>query len=111
VQAKLHEEVDEVLGNGNEVTSEMLSELKYLDMVLKESLRIRPSVPFIGRLLTEDIVVNGVAIPAGTNVDIHIYVLHHHPDHWTEPEKFDPERWAPGTEDKDPYLYIPFSAG
>ena len=87
------------MGNGTEVTSEMLGELKYLDMVLKESLRLRPSVTFIGRQLTEDVVMNGVTVPAGTNVNIQIYMLHHNPKYWEEPETFNPERWAPGTED------------
>lgn len=111
VQKALHQEVDSVLGNSDEVTFEMLGDLKYLDMVLKESLRIYPSVPYIGRQLTEDIVLDGKTIPAGTTMSIEIFMILHHPKYWPEPEKFIPERWADGSEEKDPYLYIPFSAG
>jgi len=111
VQATLHEEIDHVLGEGKEVTSEMLSELKYLDIVLKESLRVYPSVPFVQRELTEDVVLDGETIPAGTMVEVNINILHRNPKYWEDPEEFKPERWENETEEKDPYLYIPFSAG
>lgn len=111
VQKAVQQEVDTVMGDSKDVAYDMLGEFKYLDMVLKESLRVYPSVPFIGRVLTEDAVINGVLLPKGTNVDIQIYALHHNPLVWDEPEKFNPERWANESEERDPYKYIPFSAG
>jgi len=60
VQAKLHAEVDEVFSNApegsTEVTYDMLSQFKYLELVLKESLRMYPSVFSISRVLSEDVV-------------------------------------------------------
>jgi hypothetical protein len=42
---------------------------------------------------------------------VSLYALHRHPDFWTEPEKFDPERFLNEKGDKHPYAWIPFSAG
>jgi len=112
IQEKCQKEIDDVMGDSTKVTSEIISQLKYLDMVIKESLRVYPSVPTIGRKLTEDVVINGVNIPKGTNIGIVIYALHHNRKYWKDPEVFDPERWNPDTmEERDPYLYVPFSAG
>ncbi|CAN7977802.1 unnamed protein product, partial [Ixodes persulcatus] len=57
VQAKVHEELDEVLQKDLEkdVTMDDLKKLKYLDCVVKECQRLYPSVPFIGRTVTEEI--------------------------------------------------------
>jgi len=90
----------------------MVSEMTYLDMVLKESLRIYPSVPTIARTLTADLNVDGVTIPKGANVGIHIFLIHRSPFVWENPSNFDPERWSPEkAQDLDPYQHIPFSAG
>ena len=112
IQERLYEEIREVMGDSKIVTYEMLSQFHYLEMVLKESLRLYPSVPGIGRVLTEDLDVEGVTVPAGTDVNIGINAIHHNPLLWTAPEKFDPERWTPeNSEGRDPYQYVPFSAG
>lgn len=60
VQLKVRKEVDEVLGiGGNEpMTIAKLNELTYLELVIKESLRMYPSVPIIGRFSTEDIALS-----------------------------------------------------
>jgi len=63
VQQRLHEEIDEVLGDQKRpLTMEDLRRLEYLERVTKESLRFRPSVPVIGRELTEDVVVNDIRL-------------------------------------------------
>lgn len=55
IQARVHKEVDEVLGgDGREVTYEDLGNLRYLEACFKETLRLYPSVPLIGRQCTED---------------------------------------------------------
>ena len=100
------------MGDEKDLSYEMLGQLKYLEMVLKESLRIYPSVPSIGRILTDNLDIGGVTVPAGTEVIIGIHTMHCHPDYWPEPQKFDPERWTPeNSEGRDPYQYVPFSAG
>lgn len=56
IQDKVHEELDEVFGNSKEpATMKQIMELKYLDRVIKENFRLNPSVPGVGRRLTEDV--------------------------------------------------------
>uniref|UniRef100_A0A182NTX5 Cytochrome P450 n=1 Tax=Anopheles dirus TaxID=7168 RepID=A0A182NTX5_9DIPT len=115
IQQKLFEELDQVLGESAKtavLTNSMLQELKYLDLVIKESLRLVPPVPFIGRQLLEDMEMNGTIIPAGTMINLNIYNLHRNPKVFPEPDKFIPERFSDDNEIKrGPYDYIPFSAG
>lgn len=80
--------------------------------VFKESLRMYPPLPLFGRDTTEDIVVGGYEIPKGTPVLISPFATHHRPELWTDPDKFDPDRFLPGAEsERHRYAYIPFSAG
>ncbi|XP_053662639.1 cytochrome P450 4d1-like [Anopheles marshallii] len=115
IQQKLYEEIDTVLGKDAGsvfLTNSLLQELKYLDMVIKESLRLVPPVPFIGRKLLEDMEMNGTVLPAGTTVSLNIFCLHRNPKVFPDPEKFIPERFSDENEIKrGPYDYIPFSAG
>lgn len=92
---------------------ESVSKLPYLDRVLKECLRLRPSVPFISRYLGDDAVLpDGKIIPANAVCNIIIYHLHRHPDHFPDPERFDPDRFLPELEQsRHPFAYVPFSAG
>lgn len=87
--------------------------LKYMECVIKEGLRLYPSVPFIARTLEDDIhTKEGYIFPRGSNTFIHIFDLHRNPKHWPEPEKFDPDRFLPeNCVNRHPFAYVPFSAG
>uniref|UniRef100_A0A131Y021 Putative p450 n=1 Tax=Ixodes ricinus TaxID=34613 RepID=A0A131Y021_IXORI len=114
VQAKVHEELDEVLQKDLEkdVTMDDLKQLKYLDCVVKECQRLYPSVPFIGRTVTKEITLGGNVIPEGTNVGMIIFALHRDPDVFPKPEEFDPDRFLPeNSGSRHPFAFIPFSAG
>ena len=65
----------------------------YLDAVIKETLRIRPVVPGVVRVLTAPVELNGFELPAGTRVAPNIYLTHRRPDVYPEPERFRPERF------------------
>ncbi|XP_053665297.1 cytochrome P450 4d2-like [Anopheles marshallii] len=115
IQEKLYQEMQDVLGADFRtvpLTYSTLQNFPYLDMVVKESLRLLPPVSFIGRRLVEDIEMNGVTIPAGTDFTIPIYVIHRNPAIYPDPERFDPERFSDeSTQRRGPYDYIPFSIG
>jgi cytochrome P450 len=86
--------------------------LPYTVQVLHEALRICPPAPALGRLAMTDAVVDGYRIPAGTNVIVGAYALHHDPALWVEPERFDPDRFnGDRIKSVDRWQYIPFGAG
>ncbi|ULT96287.1 hypothetical protein L5515_011816 [Caenorhabditis briggsae] len=112
IQRKVQAELDEVLGDEEDVTTEHLARLKYLECVLKESLRIRSSVPIIMRELSEDQVIGGINIPKGVTLLLNLYLVHRDPAQWKDPEVFDPDRFLPeNSVGRKPFAFIPFSAG
>jgi len=113
VQAKLHEEVDLVFEEKNgAVTSDDLKGLKYLECVLKECMRLRPTVPYVSRLATEDLQFGKYTARKGTTLSICIIGLNQNENVYPNPTKFDPERFnAQNSKDRHPYAYVPFSAG
>jgi cytochrome P450 len=79
---------------------------EYLDAVIKETLRLRPVLPIVGRNLTEDVTLGRYDLPAGTMVAPCIYLTHRRPDVYPEPERFKPERFV-GVQ-PDTYAWLPF---
>ncbi|KAK7869159.1 hypothetical protein R5R35_006616 [Gryllus longicercus] len=112
-QQKVYEELFEIFGDTErEPTTEDLTKMKYLECVIKESLRLYPSVPFFLRELNEDVKIEGINIVAGTTVLLAPAIMHKNPKYFPHPEKFDPERFtAENVRGRHPYAYVPFSAG
>ncbi|XP_059353317.1 cytochrome P450 4c3-like isoform X2 [Daphnia carinata] len=112
-QQLLHDEVDHVFGESDRpCTSQDLTELKYLECCIKETMRLYPSIPFVLRCLPEDVEIGGYVLPKGVTVAIMIHSLHHNPQVYPNPEVFNPERFLPeNSVGRHPYAFIPFSAG
>lgn len=106
--------------------------MKYLEIFIKESQRMIPAVSLIGRHATENItlcklnnicesysisifnfyIASGKIIPKGSSVGILLYAMGHNPKTFEDPMVFNPDRFLPvNRENKNPYEYIPFSAG
>ncbi|XP_066488226.1 cytochrome P450 4V2 [Tiliqua scincoides] len=113
VQRKVHCELDEIFGDSDRpITMDDLKELRYLDCVIKEALRLFPSVPWFARTLKEDCCIRGFKVPKQASALIVPYALHRDPDVFPEPEEFRPERFLPeNSARRHPYAYVPFSAG
>ena len=81
----------------------------YLGAVATETLRVRPVVPSVGRLITSQAELGGYELPAGTAVMPSIYLVHMRPDVYPQPHRFRPERFLDGG--PDTYSWIPFGGG
>jgi cytochrome P450 len=110
VARKLEEELDTIL-DGDPPTMEQVRELPYTTQVIKESMRLFPPVWMVGRRAEVADELCGYEVPKGALVLTSPYVLHRHPDHWENPEGFDPERFAPGRPAPARGTYMPFIVG
>lgn len=133
IQEKVMQEIDYVM-DGDRTrapTMKELMDMKYLECVIKEALRLYPSVPLIARRIKEDILLGNsndyrpdfsyfialyylgeYTIPAGTTAIIITYLLQRDPDVFANPEQFNPDHFLPeNCYGRHPYAYIPFSAG
>ncbi|XP_013177583.1 PREDICTED: cytochrome P450 4C1-like [Papilio xuthus] len=115
VQDKLYQELLDVFGTSDRrIVKEDLSKLKYLERIVKESLRLYPPGPFIIRKVLEDISLpSGRVFPAGSGAAVSIWGLHRDPKYWgPDAEVFDPDRFLPERFNlKHACSYIPFSSG
>ena len=97
---------------GRPPTLDDLPHLPYARMVLDETLRLYPPVWALAREAIADDEIGGYRIRAGSGVEINSYVTHRHPDLWSEPARFDPERFSPSAAAvPSRYAYFPFGGG
>ncbi|CAI0387083.1 unnamed protein product [Linum tenue] len=114
VLRKAQEEVRQVYRGKTNVDESSLHELKYLDLVIKESLRLHPPLPLLfPRESQAKVEVCGYEIPAKTKVIVNCWAIGRDPQYWIEPTKFYPERFADSTIDYkgNNFEFIPFGAG
>jgi cytochrome P450 len=82
---------------------------EYMSAVVNETLRVRPVVPLVARMLTQDMRIAGYELPAGTRVTPSIYLTNRNPRVYSEPQSFRPERFLEST--PETFAWIPFGGG
>lgn len=111
VEAKLHQELDTVLGDRLPTLAD-LPQLPYLKQLIDETLRRYPAAFVSTRQAIAADEICGYRIPAKAMVLLNIYGLHHHPQYWAEPARFDPNRFAPENMGQiNKQAYLPFLLG
>jgi cytochrome P450 len=111
-QRLVAEQHERLRGEPPTATQLMGGELPQLEMVLEETLRMYPPAWIGPRRSVEPFEFEGIPVPASAYVNYCSWASHHLPDVWEEPERFDPERFAPGRRETIPKgAYIPFGGG
>jgi cytochrome P450 len=110
VVAKLHEELERVLG-GRPATAEDLRQLTYTQMIVKETLRLYPTAPTIARQNIDTLTLGGYTVPKDTVILIPIHAIQRDARWFDQPDAFIPERFAEGTSRLHRYAYFPFGGG
>ncbi|KAK1372152.1 Cytochrome P450, family 78, subfamily A, polypeptide 5 [Heracleum sosnowskyi] len=95
IQAKAQSEIDRVVGKNRTISDSDLQNLPYLNVIVKETLRVHPPGPILSwaRLAIHDTHVGEHFIPAGTTAIVNMWAITHSDEIWSEPEVFRPERF------------------
>ncbi|XP_024540290.1 cytochrome P450 78A4 [Selaginella moellendorffii] len=94
IQSKLRHEITSIVGKSKVAESD-LQKMVFLQAVVKETLRMHPPGPLLSwaRLAIHDVSLSGHHVPAGTTAMVNMWSITHDPSIWSEPEKFNPERF------------------
>ena len=111
IARRMQLEIDTVL-QGRIPTLADLPQLPYTLQVFEESMRLYPSAPIIPRLTSRAATLGGYDLPAHSRVLVNLFNLHRHPEFWSNPEAFDPDRFTPERrKQQHRFAYLPFGAG
>jgi len=109
VQARAADEAQATL-DGRAAAAADLPRLPYIRQVIEEALRLYPPAAFLSRTARAHDMLGGREVLPGDTIMLPIYALHRHHLLWDDPDRFDPERFAPGTT-RDRFAFLPFGAG
>lgn len=109
VQDRARNEVRAVLGN-RPATAADVPDLTYIRQVIDETLRLYPPAAFLSRTAQKPDELCGREVRRGDTVILPIYALHRHRKLWSDPDHFDPDRFAPGHQ-TDRFAFLPFGDG
>ena len=113
IQDKLTREIENYYdANPDASLYDAAENINYVTMVLSESLRLFPPAPRTIRDCNQTCAVSSsLVIPEGVDISFPIFLLHRNPNYWSNPDKFDPERFRPGEQTHPPFAYLPFGEG
>ena len=93
IMKKAAQQIHQVIGENRLIQESDIPNLPYLQAIVKETLRLHPSLPIISRESPQDCTVAGYHIPAKTNIFINVVAINTNPNHWENPHEFRPERF------------------
>ncbi|URE18780.1 Cytochrome P450 [Musa troglodytarum] len=106
----VHDEIETHVGHQRLVIDSDLPQLRYLNNVIRETLRLLPPGPLlVPRESTMDCSAGGFHVPRGAMLMVNAYKMHRDPALWTDPAEFKPERFESG--EGEGYEYVPFGVG
>jgi len=109
---KVVSELDEIYADGRDVSYQALREIPLLECALKESLRLHPPLVILMRKVMIDFEYKEWTIPAGHLAAASPAVSNRLPEHFPDPDCYEPERYLPGREeDRQSFTWLPFGAG
>ncbi|CAI6354070.1 unnamed protein product [Macrosiphum euphorbiae] len=113
IQDEVYDEIYNVVGDSDrELTPEDTANFSYLEQVIKETLRMYPTISVFTRQLVEDVKVTNYVLPRGASVTISPIVTHHCPHLYPNPEAFNPDNFSvENVAKRHKYSYIAFSGG
>ncbi|GMT35118.1 hypothetical protein PFISCL1PPCAC_26415, partial [Pristionchus fissidentatus] len=112
-QQQMYEEIHDIFGDSDrDCDNEDLKAMEFTERFIKETMRMYPPVPTVERELQNDFQMGKYLLPKGSEVFICPYIVHHNPEIYPNPSKFDPDRFLPeNIAKRNPFDYVPFSAG
>ncbi|XP_008557820.1 cytochrome P450 9e2 [Microplitis demolitor] len=118
VQNKVRKEIKETLNKyNNEITYDAIQDLKYMDLVIKESMRLSPAASILQKKCTKEFKLIGFdnvecTVEPGTKITIPLEELHKDKKYWQDSDKFDPERFIDENKsNQQKFVYLPFGGG
>ncbi|MET8762581.1 cytochrome P450 [Lentzea sp. NPDC004782] len=108
---RLCREVDAIARDDRTLGLEEAQQLELTGRVLTEALRLHPPGWLFTRKTSRDTILGGYQVPAGTDIIYSPYVIHHRPDLYPAPDRFDPGRWEPDRSHAGRSALIPFGGG
>nr|AMZ03381.1 cytochrome P450 CYP71D380 [Plectranthus barbatus] len=113
VMAKAQREIRRAFSGRNTIKESEIRTLKYLKLVVNETLRLHPPVSIIPRASREEFEMEGHHIPLNANIIVNIWSIGRDPKYWQNPESFEPERFEKSPIDflGSDFEYIPFGSG
>jgi cytochrome P450 len=95
--------------SGEQLSATHFPEIKYVEAVINETMRLDPVIPNFGRTLTRPLKIAGRDLPARVTIAPCIYLVHRRPELWPNPEQFNPDRFLESRQ--SPYTFFPFGGG
>lgn len=105
-------EIDTNVGQSRLIEESDLTELQYLQGIIKETLRMYLAAPLLApHESSEECTIGGFKVPRGTMLLVNVWAVQNDPKIWEEPSKFKPERFREMAGEIDKYMLLPFGTG